>query len=106
MEARVLAASMNSSQSHKILALNTTSNQMQQISEQMSIEDAMKFIIDLVHDSGRNINIQADSASGYFVVRVFDRAGELVRQIPTEEFLALVHKMSRDGVITLFSRYA
>jgi flagellar protein FlaG len=57
-----------------------------------------------MQSSGRNLSFSVDPNTGYQVVRVMNtETGELIRQIPTSEFLKLAEGMTQtnSGLINL-----
>jgi flagellar protein FlaG len=58
------------------------------------IEQAANDLQNYVRSSGRNLNISVDQNSGYQVVRVVNAdTGELIRQMPSPEFLKLAESL-------------
>jgi flagellar protein FlaG len=59
-----------------------------------TIEQAANDLQNYVRSSGRNLNISVDQNSGYQVVRVMNAdTGELIRQMPSPEFLKLAESL-------------
>ena len=60
----------------------------------VTIEQAANDLQNYVRSSGRNLNISVDQNSGYQVVRVVNAdTGELIRQMPSPEFLKLAESL-------------
>ena len=61
-----------------------------------TIEQAAQDLQNYMQSSGRNLSFSVDQITGYQVVRVMNtETGELIRQIPTIEFLKLAESMTR-----------
>jgi len=67
------------------------SSDMQRI--QLSMEEAVQKLNDLMKNSGRNLNIGMDKALGGPVVVVRSESGDLVRQIPNETVVRIAHSI-------------
>jgi len=67
------------------------SSDMQRI--QLSMEEAVQKLNDLMKNSGRNLNIGIDKALGGPVVVVRSESGDLVRQIPNETVIKIAHSI-------------
>lgn len=64
------------------------------------VEKAVESISDFVQSVRRNINFSVDDTSGRIVVKVIDtESGDLVRQIPSEEALALAENLNSAGSV-------
>lgn len=64
------------------------------------VEKAVESISDFVQSVRRNINFSVDDSSGRVVVKVIDtESGDLVRQIPSEEALALAENLNNAGSV-------
>ncbi len=69
-----------------------------------TIEQAAQDLQNYMQSSGRNLSFSVDPNTGYQVVRVMNtETGELIRQIPTSEFLKLAEGMTQtnSGLINL-----
>ena len=61
-----------------------------------TIEQAAQDLQNYMQSSGRSLSFSVDPNTGYQVVRVMNtETGELIRQIPTIEFLKLAESMTR-----------
>ena len=59
-----------------------------------TIEQAANDLQNYVRSSGRNLSISVDQNSGYQIVRVMNAdTGELIRQMPSPEFLKLAQSL-------------
>jgi flagellar protein FlaG len=67
------------------------STDMQRI--QLSMEEAVQQLNDMLKNSGRNLNIGIDRALGGPVVVVRSEAGDVVRQIPNETVVRMAHSI-------------
>lgn len=66
------------------------------------MDGAAKLFEQFLQSSGRNIGISVDDVSGAYVLRVMEKnSGALVRQIPSDEVLALMRYFSVYGKSTL-----
>ncbi|MCJ8167960.1 flagellar protein FlaG [Atopomonas sediminilitoris] len=64
------------------------------------VDKAVESISDFVQSVRRNINFSVDDTSGRIVVKVIDtESGDLVRQIPSEEALALAENLNSAGSV-------
>jgi len=70
---------------------SAVSTDMQRI--QLSMEQAVQQLNDMLKNSGRNLNIGIDRALGGPVVVVRSEAGEVVRQIPNETVVRMAHSI-------------
>ena len=70
---------------------SAVSTDMQRI--QLSIEEAVQQLNDMLKNSGRNLNIGVDRALGGPVVVVRSDSGEVVRQIPNETVVKMAHSI-------------
>ncbi len=64
------------------------------------VEKAVESISDFVQSVRRNINFSVEATSGRFLVMLIDsESGDLVRQIPSEEALALAENLNSAGSV-------
>lgn len=71
------------------------------------MESAAKVFSQFLQASGRDVGLSVDADSGSYVIRVTDsQSGNLVRQIPTEEALALMRYFNLNGSSVLVSQRA
>ena len=69
--------------------------------EGVELEEAVNRINDYVQSVQRDLSFSMDDASGRTVIKVMDRAsGEVIRQIPSEEVLALATYLSDQAAAT------
>ncbi|MGD2168274.1 MAG: flagellar protein FlaG [Gammaproteobacteria bacterium] len=67
-----------------------------------SIEKTVEQIREFVHANARGLRFHVDDASGRTVVTVVNpNNGEIIRQIPTEEFLHIASALRRYGEVHL-----
>lgn len=65
---------------------------------QEQLKAAMSQISNYVQNVQRNLNFSIDEASGQTIVKVIDsESEEVIRQIPSEEMLALARRLSELG---------
>ena len=63
-----------------------------------SIERAVQHLNELMSDTQRSLRFQVDELSGRTVITVLDaETKEIVRQIPSPEWLAVVHRLEQAG---------
>lgn len=71
------------------------------------MDGAAKLFEQFLQSSGRNIGISVDDVSGAYVLRVVEKSsGALVRQIPSDEVLALMRYFSVHGKSALVNLQA
>ena len=72
-----------------------------------SIEKTVENISEFVNASARGLRFRVDDASGRTVVTVVNpNSGEIIRQIPTEEFLQIASELRRYGEAHLLDKEA
>ncbi len=72
-----------------------------------SIEKTVEQISEFVNANARGLRFRVDDASGHTVVTVLNpNSGEIIRQIPTEEFLHLASQLRRYGEVHLVDKEA
>lgn len=69
-------------------------------------EETLLVFSQYVQQMGMDVSFESDHTSGRFVIRVFDNSGSLLRQIPSEEVLALIHRMRSDGALRILDQKA
>lgn len=70
-------------------------------------QKAIEQIADFVNNSARGILFRVDNASGRTVVTVVNpNSGEVIRQMPSEEFLRLADVLRRTGELHLLETQA
>lgn len=63
---------------------------------QQQLESAMKQLQDQVRSSAQNLQFSLDNETGKTVVRVTDaESGEVIRQIPSEELIAIAKSIDK-----------
>ena len=78
------------------------SPQVEPVLEPKELQDAVREINEFVQSVQRDLSFNMDEASGRTVIKVIDRdSGDTVRQIPSEEVLAIVNHIRdvRDNAI-------
>lgn len=64
--------------------------------DRADVEVAVKHIEEFVHTAASNLNFSIDDQTGMTIVKVTDaKTNELIRQIPTDEILAIARAMDR-----------
>lgn len=59
-----------------------------------ALDESVSKINDLLSQQGRSLQFSVDRSTGRTVVKVIDMAsGELIRQIPSEQWLSMAHAM-------------
>ena len=72
-----------------------------------SIEKTVEQISEFVHANARGLRFRVDDASGRTVVTVVNpNSGEIIRQIPSEEFLQIASELRRFGRAHLVDKEA
>lgn len=72
-----------------------------------SIEKTVEQISEFVHANARGLRFRVDDASGRTVVTVLNpNSGEVIRQIPSEEFLHIASELRRYGEVRLVDEEA
>lgn len=67
-----------------------------------SIEKTVEQISEFVHANARGLRFRVDDSSGRTVVTVLNpNSGEVIRQIPSEEFLHIANELRRYGEVHL-----
>ncbi|KFI21967.1 flagellar protein FlaG [Nitrosococcus oceani] len=62
------------------------------------LEEAVRNINELMADVRRELQFSIDEATGRTVIKVVDREnGEMIRQIPSEEIMALARRIAEEG---------
>lgn len=80
---------------------------VEQVNLSESIEKSVENISEFVNASARGLRFRVDDASGRTVVTVLNpNSGEIIRQIPTEEFLQIASELRRYGEAHLLDREA
>jgi flagellar protein FlaG len=78
--------------------------QQQQPVDQQQLRDAVNQINEYVQTVQRDLAFSVDGESGRTVIRVIDSSsGELIRQIPSEEVLALASYLQDSGMDSMSS---
>lgn len=72
-----------------------------------SIEKTVEQISEFVNANARGLRFRLDDASGHMVVTVLNpNSGEVIRQIPTEEFLQIASTLRQYGEVHLVDKEA
>ncbi|MCL6414452.1 flagellar protein FlaG [Aestuariirhabdus sp. Z084] len=73
----------------------TQAEREQQQTDRVDVDNAVSDLNDFVQDIRRDLNFKVDDDAGKVVVQVTDRkTGEMIRQIPSEEALALAERLT------------
>jgi len=68
--------------------------QPQQAANTAEVRQAVSRINEIVQSKQRDLSFNMDEGSGKYVIRIVDtESGELIRQIPTEEVLAIATQL-------------
>lgn len=57
------------------------------------VQAAADAIQTYIQSKGVNLSISVDQTTGYHIIRVTDKAGNMVMQLPSEEAVRIAHKM-------------
>lgn len=68
-----------------------------------SFDEALSRFREYVASAGMSVALSNDERSDRLVIRVFSHEGSLVRQIPSDEMLALFSKMRSEQFVRLLS---
>jgi flagellar protein FlaG len=72
-----------------------------------SIEKTVEQISEFVNANARGLRFRVDDASGRTIVTVLNpNSGEIIRQIPSEEFLHIASELRRYGEVHLIDKEA
>ena len=72
--------------------------QAQQAADPKAMEQALRQLSDFAQNFQRSLQFSVDKASGQTVVRVLDATTkEVIRQIPSEEFLAIAERLRQQS---------
>jgi flagellar protein FlaG len=78
-----------------VTAIQQAQPQAKQSVDDAALEAAVSQVADYVQNVQRNLSFSVDKESGHTVVKVIDsKSDEVIRQIPSEELLALARRLT------------
>lgn len=79
-------------------------DQQQESVARNKLETAVAQMNEYIQSTQRDLHFNVDETSGHVVVRVLERStGDLIRQIPNEDFLQLARAAKDDGNVNLIA---